>query len=602
MTSATLTSSGQPMSAPADADRIDPARLIAFLAMCFGMFMAFLDIQVVSASLSEIQAGLSASSDEITWVQTSYLMAEVVAIPLSGFLSRALGTRIMFSVAAAGFTVASLMCGFTSSMNEMIVWRAIQGFIGGGMVPTVFASAYIIFPRSRMNVVVPMIGLIATLAPTIGPTVGGYLTDTLSWHWLFFINVVPGIIVTIAALTLIDFDRPNFSLFETFDWVGLMSMASFLGALEYVLEDGPRYDWFDDSTIALMAVISAISAVVFLARVLTARSPIVDLGAFLDRNFALGSMFSFVLGIGLYGLTYLYPVYLGEIRGYDALMIGKTMFVSGAAMFLAAPLVGRLVTIVDPRLLLAAGFLIFGLSNWQATYLTSDWDFAQLFVPQVLRGFGLMLAIVPITNVALGTLTPDRLKNASGLFNLTRNLGGAVGLAALNTVLNDRTDLHLARLHDAITWSRQPVTETSERSRGAHARFGCTKHGAQAALYDRAPARRRHGLRRRLPAACSSLRIVRRIYRADAPAGPDGCRSRRRRSLAQGRRQRRGDGNIRSASRLESIMLAAYFIPTAIVPLLLITHGLVFRILLQHDRAPASGPRRSSSKGFLSRR
>src|ERR1700730_14623280 len=174
---------------PADTERGDPLRLLAFLAMCFGMFMAFLDIQVVSGSLSEIQAALAASSDEITWVQTAYLMAEVVAIPLSGFLSRALGTRIMFAGAAAGFTLASLMCGLTSSMNEMIFWRAVQVFIGGGMVPTVFASAYIIFPRSRMPVIVPMIGLVATLAPTIGPTVGGYLTEAMSWHWLFFITV-----------------------------------------------------------------------------------------------------------------------------------------------------------------------------------------------------------------------------------------------------------------------------------------------------------------------------------------------------------------------------------------------------------------------------
>ncbi len=460
MASATIAATSPQLPAPADADRIDPARLVAFLAMCFGMFMAFLDIQVVSASLAEIQAGLAASSDEITWVQTSYLMAEVVAIPLSGFLSRALGTRIMFAAAAAGFTFASLMCGFTSSMNGMIVWRAIQGFIGGGMVPTVFASAYIIFPRSRMNVVVPLIGLVATLAPTIGPTVGGYLTDALSWHWLFFINVVPGIIVTIAALTLIDFDRPDFKLFETFDWIGLILMALFLGALEYVLEDGPRYDWFDDSTIALMALISAASAVFFLIRVLTARDPIVDLRAFLDRNFAVGSVFSFVLGIGLYGLTYLYPVYLGQIRGYDALMIGKVMFVSGIATFVSAPFVGRMVDKVDPRLLLAIGFLIFALSNWQLTGLTTDWDYAQVFVPQVLRGIGLMFAIVPITNLALGTLPPERLKNASGLYNLTRNLGGAVGLAGLNTVLDDRMDLHFARLHDAITWSRQPVMET----------------------------------------------------------------------------------------------------------------------------------------------
>jgi len=450
----------QPTIAPPDSERVDPVRAVAFLAMCFGMFMAFLDIQVVSASLAQIQAGLAASSDEITWVQTSYLMAEVVAIPLSGFLSRALGTRIMFATAAAGFTAASLLCGLASSMDQMILWRALQGFIGGGMVPTVFASAYTIFPRSKQPIITPIIGLVATLAPTIGPTVGGYLTDMLSWHWLFFINIVPGIVVTIAAITLIDFDRPNYSLFDRFDWVGLIFMALFLGALEYVLEDGPRYDWFEDSTIAFAAAVSATSAVIFFARVLTARQPIVDLRAFVDRNFALGSMFSFVLGIGLYGLTYLYPIYLGQIRGYNALMIGETMFVSGATMFLTAPLVGRLMTKIDARLMLAAGFTVVAISNWEMSYLTTDWDFGELLVPQILRGFGMMFAIVPITNISLGTLAPERLKNASGLFNLTRNLGGAVGLAGLNTVLNKRVDLHLARLHDSITWARRPVLDT----------------------------------------------------------------------------------------------------------------------------------------------
>jgi len=205
MASATSTTF-PPAGVAAAGERVDPARVIAFVAMCFGMFMAFLDIQVVSASLAEIQAGLAASSDEVTWVQTSYLMAEVVAIPLSGFLSRALGTRFMFAGAAAGFTLSSLMCGMCTSMEQMIVWRAIQGFIGGGMVPTVYASAYTIFPRSRMPVIVSLIGLVATLAPTLGPTVGGYLTDAFSWHWLFFINIVPGIVVTLAAITLIDFD------------------------------------------------------------------------------------------------------------------------------------------------------------------------------------------------------------------------------------------------------------------------------------------------------------------------------------------------------------------------------------------------------------
>ena len=435
-------------------------RLLAFVAMCFGMFMAFLDIQIVSSSLNEIQAGLSASADEIPWVQTAYLIAEVIAIPLSGFLSRALGTRILFATSAAGFTLASIMCGTASSIGSMILWRAIQGFIGGGMVPTVFASAYLIFQGPRQKLVAPIVGLIATLAPTIGPTVGGYLTDAYSWHWLFFINVLPGIAVTLATVVLIDFDEPDYALLQNFDWWGLISMAGFLGALEYVLEEGPRYEWFDDDTIFAVAIVSGLSAVVFFLRVLTARAPIVDLRAFANRNFAVGSLFSFVLGIGLYGLTYLYPVYLAQVRGYDALMIGETMFVSGLVMFVTAPIAGQLNERLDPRLILASGFVFFAIGTWQMSYLTSDWDFWELLWPQIFRGVGLMFAIIPVTNTALGTLPMERVKNASGLFNLMRNLGGAIGLAAINTWFNDRMDLHLQRLHEAVNASSIPATET----------------------------------------------------------------------------------------------------------------------------------------------
>src|SRR6202046_148087 len=429
---------------------IPTRRLVAFLAMCFGMFMAFLDIQIVSSSLADIQAGLSASADEIPWGQTAYLIAEVIAIPLSGFLSRALGTRILFATSAAGFTLASVMCGTASSINSMIFWRALQGFIGGGMVPTVFASAYFIFQGPRQKLIAPVGALIATLAPTIGPTVGGYLTDAYSWHWLFFINVIPGIVVSVATFLLIDFDRPDFTLLKNFDWTGLISMAGFLGALEYVLEEGPRYEWLDDDTIFAVAIVSAVSAVVFFARVLTARAPIVDLRAFANRNFAVGSLFSFVLGIGLYGLTYLYPVYLAQVRGYDALMIGETMFVSGLVMFVTAPIAGQLNEKLDPRFILIAGFVFFAIGTWQMTYVTSDWDFWELLWPQIFRGIGLMFAIIPVTNTALGTLPPERVKNASGLFNLMRNLGGAIGLAAINTWFNDRMDLHLTRLHEAV--------------------------------------------------------------------------------------------------------------------------------------------------------
>src|SRR5579863_6306577 len=240
-------------------------------------------------------------------------------------------------------------------------------------------------------------------------------------------------------------------------------MAGFLGALEYVLEEGPRYEWLDDDTIFAVAIVSAVSAVVFFARVLTARAPIVDLRAFANRNFAVGSLFSFVLGVGLYGLTYLYPVYLAQVRGYDSLMIGNTMFVSGLVMFATAPIAGQLVERFDPRFVLIAGFVFFAVGTWEMTSVTSDWDFWELLWPQVFRGVGLMFAIIPVTNTALGTLPVDRVKNASGLFNLMRNLGGAIGLAAINTVLDDRMDLHLARLHEQVNGSREVATATLAR-------------------------------------------------------------------------------------------------------------------------------------------
>jgi MFS transporter, DHA2 family, multidrug resistance protein len=396
----------------------------------------------------------------VSWVQTAYLIAEVIAIPLSGFLSRAMGTRLLFAISAAGFTLSSFLCGFASNIEEMILWRALQGFLGAGMIPTVFASAYTIFPRSKFHIVGPIIGLVATLAPTVGPTVGGYITDAMSWHWLFFINVVPGVIITVGVLALVDFDQPNFALLDHFDWWGLIFMAGFLGALEYVLEEGPQYEWMQDTSVAICAWICGLSAIAFFWRVLTAHEPIVDLRAFGNRNFSVGCLLQFCIGIGLYGLTYIYPRYLAEVRGYSALMIGETMFVSGVTMFLMAPVVGRLMQRLDMRYMIAFGLVVFAIGSYQMTGITRDYDFWELFLPQVLRGIGMMFAMVPTNNIALGTLAPERVKNASGLFNLMRNLGGAVGLAVINQVLNDRTDLHISRLQERVTWGNATAVET----------------------------------------------------------------------------------------------------------------------------------------------
>src|SRR6516162_763201 len=441
MANATTATPAMMPAQAAPSERMEPRRVVAFIIMVFGMFMSILDIQVVSASLTDIQAGLSASSTEVSWVQTAYLIAEV------------------FAISAAGFTVASLLCGFASSSAEMILWRAIQGFLGAGMIPTVFASAYTIFPRSKQYIIAPIIGLVATLAPTVGPTVGGFITDAMSWHWLFFINVPAGIIITIGVLALVDFDQPNFALLERFDWWGLIFMAGFLGALEYVLEEGPQYEWLQDTSVAVCAAISFVSASAFFWRVLTAGEPIVDFRAFTNRNFGVGCVLQFCIGIGLYGLTYVYPRYLAEVRGYSALMIGQTMFVSGITMFLMAPIVGRLLQRYDLRYIIAFGLITFAMGSYQMTWITRDFDFYELLVPQILRGIGMMCAMVPTNNIALGTLPPDRVKNASGLFNLMRNLGGALGLAIINQVLNDRTDLHITRLQERVTWGNTTAVE-----------------------------------------------------------------------------------------------------------------------------------------------
>ncbi len=458
--------------ASAQAETVPVRHIIAFFFMVFGMFMAILDIQIVSSSLAEIQAGISASADEISWVQTSYLIAEVVMIPLSGTLTRIFSTRWLFVGSAVGFTVMSLACALSSSIGEMMVWRALQGFLGGAMIPTVFATSFTIFPPKMRNIISPIIGLIATMAPTVGPTIGGYLTELFSWHWLFLVNIVPGIAVSIGAWAFIDFDKPNFSLVKGFDWAGLALLAIFLGTLEYVLEEGAADDWLNSEVIRNLMGVCAVSGGVFFYRMFTKPNPLVDFSAFKNRNFTAGCLFSFTMGIGLYGLTYLYPVYLARIQHYSAMMIGQTMFVTGIAMFLTAPIAGRLSTKVDPRIMIGGGFIGFAIGTWQASSINTDWAFWELLIPQILRGVSLMMCMVTVTNMALGTLPPMQLRGASGLFNLTRNLGGAVGLALINTTMNQRFDLHLKRLHESVNWSSDTAVQTLNNMTGAFSSMG----------------------------------------------------------------------------------------------------------------------------------
>ena len=441
----------RPAKAPINPMAIDETRkLVIFGVMAFGQFMALLDIQIVAASLNSIQAGLSAGPDEISWVQTAYLMAEIVMIPLSAFLTQAISTRYVFALSAALFTLSSLMCGLAWDINSMIAFRAIQGFVGGAMVPTVFATGFSMFSGPKRAMIPGILGLVSTLAPTLGPTIGGWVTDALSWRWLFFMNVAPGLFVTVFILIYARVDEAMPEMLKRIDWAHLISMAVFLGGLEYVLEEGPRHDWFSDTGVAISAWLSLVAFVLFMERSFFSAFPIVKLTPFRRPTFAFACAFNLVIGFGLYSATYLLPVFLGRVRGYSSLEIGTTVFVSGAAMAFAAPIAATLSQRVDPRIVISVGLTLFATGLWLFSAISPDWSFGALFIPQAVRGFAILLCIVPSVGLALNGFAQSELKYASGVFNLMRNLGGAVGIAVVNTWLGDNARLHAARFGETL--------------------------------------------------------------------------------------------------------------------------------------------------------
>jgi len=432
--------------------------IVPFMVMCVGMFIALLDIQIVASSLQDIGGGLSAAQDEISWVQTAYLIAEIVMIPLSGWLTRVFSTRWLFTASAAGFTLASLLCGLAWNIESMIAFRALQGLLGASMIPTVFTSSFHYFQGVRRVYSAAVIGTIASVAPTLGPVIGGYITDTLNWHWLFYVNLLPGLAITIAVPLLVRIDEPDLKLLKGADYAGIALMAIFLATLEYVLEEGTRWNWFDDRTIRDCAYIAGVSGLLFVARSLTFARPVVDLKALGNRNFAVGCILSFITGIGIFSTIYLTPLFLGYVRGFSAWQTGTAIFSTGVASLLGVPIYIALAKRFDTRWLMMLGLASFGIAMWSYSFITHDWGSGELLVPQILRGLPQVFAVAPSVNLGLGSLPPERLKYASGLFNMMRNLGGAVGIAICGAILNARTNLHFVAIASNLTPANGPMT------------------------------------------------------------------------------------------------------------------------------------------------
>lgn len=444
----------------AEALRIRTRRAwFGFIAMTFGVFMAFLDIQIVASSLNQIQAGLSATAQEIGWVQSSYLIAEVIAIPLSGYLSRILSTRIYFTISVLGFTVASAACAAAWNIESMMVFRAIQGFLGGGMIPSAFAALYMMFPPEKRIVPQVLAGLVATSAPTLGPVIGGYLTDLYSWHWLFLVNLAPGLMVAGAVWMLVRIDKPDHALWKIIDMQGVILMAVFLGATVWVLEEGPAHNWLSDSGIFFWTVTASVSGLLFFLRVFTFDNPIVDLRPFRNPHFACANVAAALLSVSLFAGNYIVPLFLGQVRDFNSVQIGNTLMVSGVSMFLCAPFAARLARKMDLRVLFAFGSILVAIGSWQMAVLTSETGFTELALPQFLRGAGFMLALVCCSTLSLSTLPANAVKNAAALYSLMRNLGGALGLASINTVMFWRQAVHEQHLTESLSMSRAPVRD-----------------------------------------------------------------------------------------------------------------------------------------------
>ncbi len=421
-----------------------------FVAMSIGMFMAVLDIQVVASSLPEIQAALQIPLDRLGWVQTAYLSAEIVAIPLTGWITRALSTRGAFAACDLGFTASSAACAGASGFWWLVAARVVQGFFGGFLIPLVFSAVFLMFADGPARVRATMIaGLMAMLAPTLGPTAGGFITDRYSWHWLFLINVPAGIIVAGVVAFMVSIDRAEGRGGGGIDLAVAPLLAVFLAGLQVVLSEAPAQGWRNPAMLATM-LLCLCSGAITVRRCLTHPAPLVRLSAFRRRNFALGCAFSFVLGAGLYGATFLLPLFLGIVRHHDAFEIGLIMTVTGGAQLIAAPIATLLERRRDVRLLTACGYGSLAIGLIGNGFLQPSDDFWGLAWQQATRGVAFMFCLLSTTSLALGALPPAEVANASGLFNLMRNLGGAIGLAVIDTLIQQRVPIHIAKLVERL--------------------------------------------------------------------------------------------------------------------------------------------------------
>ena len=424
---------------------------VSVVGSTLGAFMAVLNIQIVNASLATVQGAIGAGTDEGGWISTAYLVAEIIVIPLTGWWTRVFSMRRYLIVNAVLFLVFSAGCALAQNLGQMIVLRALQGFAGGVLIPMSFTIIITLLPKSKQPIGMAMFAISAIFAPAIGPTIGGYLTENWGWQYIFYVNLVPGAAMVAMLWFSLDPRPMQLHLIKQGDWLGIITLSIGLGTLQTVLEEGNKEDWFGSAFITRLSVVAATSFILFVWVELSGKRPLLDLRLILRRNFGVGMTASFLLGIALYGLVFLLPQYLGRIQGYNPEQIGLVLAWIGLPQLVLIPLVPPLLRWIDARLLIVVGLGLLASGNLLGINMSADYSADQLLMPNVLRAIGQALCFAPLSAVAMAGIEPENAGSASSLFNMMRNLGGAIGIALLQTFLTKREQFHSNVINESVS-------------------------------------------------------------------------------------------------------------------------------------------------------
>ncbi len=444
-------------AAPQNPDRASPVVWISIVAAMIGAFMAILNIQITNASLLNIEGGIGTGVDNGSWISTSYLIGEIVVIPLTDYLSRVFSFRKIMLVHATLFAIFSVACAFTHDLPSMIAMRGLQGYFGGVLIPMAFTLVFTKLPKGQQPIGLAMFALAVTFAPAIGPTIGGYLTENYGWQTIFFVNVIPTAVMVTTLFFTLERQPMQLKLLAEGDWFGIVTMAVGLSALQAVLEEGNKDDWFGSPFIVKLAITAAISLSLFIANELIVEKPLLRLRLLTNRNFGMGTIAAVFLGFGLFGSIYLLPAYLGQVQGYNAEQIGNVLAWTGLPQLILIPLVPKLMQRIDARYLAALGLMLFAYSSFMNTTMSLDYSGDQFWIPNIIRAIGQALTLAPLSNVSLGSVAPQDAAAASGISNMMRNLGGAIGTAVLATIVTKREQFHSNIIGQSVDLGREEV-------------------------------------------------------------------------------------------------------------------------------------------------